>query len=167
VKVWGLLCNGHLCIDVLPEDPSTKSGTAHMNGERYQSLIQRVGKKWLRACHGGRLPHSVPLIQDHERCLWQEASLQYLADSHFDVLSDFPPSSPDLNVIESIWAHLREELNDSAPSGIERRDKFIRRLRGAVRVLNTTKRHTLLEMCGTLHRRARDVLKLKGARTDW
>jgi transposase len=167
VKVWGMLCRGRLCIEVLPEDPNTKSGTAHMNGARYQRLISRVGKKWLRQCHKGRLPHSVSLVQDHERCLWADKSIECLSKNHFRVLEDYPPSSPDLNVIEGVWAHLRKELNERAPVHIERREDFIKRLHAAVRVLNTSKMDTLLSMCDTLQERARDVIYLKGARTGW
>ena len=167
VKVWGLLCQGRLCIEVLPEDTATRSGTAHMNCARYQSLISRVGKKWLRLCHGGTLPHSVSLIQDHERCLRAKESTKCLSENHFNALEDFPPSSPDLNVTEGAWAHLRTELNEGAPVGIERREDFIKRLHAAVRVLNTTKKDILLAMCASLHERARDVIKLKGARTGW
>ena len=166
VKVWGLLCNGHLCVHILPEDPSTKSGTAHMNGERFQDMISQYGQKWLRACWSGRLLHKVALVQDHEKCLWAEESLACLAVSHLEPLGNYPVCSPDLNVIECVWALLRQRLEMDAPAGIEKRKDFIVRLRTAVRWLNS-KDDVLLKLCHGMRQRARDVLRQKGGRTSW
>ena len=47
VKVWSLLYKGHLCIHVLPEDASTKSGSAHINQASYQKMIRMHAKRWL------------------------------------------------------------------------------------------------------------------------
>ena len=165
VKVWGFLCRGHLCIEVLPEDPSTKSGTAHMNAGRYQAMINKYGKKWLRECHDGTLPRSTTLIQDHERCLWTKDSVACLAANNLHVLQNYPVNSPDLNPIECVWAHLRTELHRGAPTGIESRSAFIKRLRAAVRKLNTTGKGTLQSLCGSMHKRADAVIYWKGART--
>ena len=93
--------------------------------------------------------------------------MQALADNHFEVLENYPASSPDLNVIESVWAHMREELNSTSPSRIESRQHFIKRLRAVVRKLNRLRRHMLLNMCKSMPERARHVLKLKGARTKF
>ena len=67
VKVWGLLYKGHLCIHVLPEDASTKSGSAHTNQARYQKMIRMHAKWWLRECNKGRLPHRAQLVQGTNR----------------------------------------------------------------------------------------------------
>ena len=96
-----------------------------------------------------------------------EGSLACLAENHLHVLQNYPVSSPDLNGIEGVWALLRTELNEEAPASIESREAFIVRLRAAVRRLNTRSRQTLLSMCDSMQDRARDVLKLKGARTSW
>lgn len=167
IKVWGFLCMGHLCIEVLPEDSSTKSGTAHMNAWRYQEMIDKYGKKWLRECHGGTLPRSTTLIQDHERCLWTKDSIACLAANNLHVLDNYPVNSPDLNPIECVWAHLRRVLDSGAPAGVESRPAFIKRLRAAVRKLNTTDKETLQSLCGSMHKRADAVIKGRGARTDF
>jgi transposase len=167
VKVWGLLMNGHLCICVLPEDPTTKSGTAHMNGPRFQAMMDRYGKKWLRECNDGKLPHCVSLIQDYEKCLWTKDSIACLRAHHMRPLENYPASSQDLNVIECVWAHLRVRLNKSAPTGIEGRAAFIDRLRRAVRSLNADGSSTLQALCRSMPERCRAVLYRKGGRTDY
>ena len=57
-----------LCIQVLPEIASTKRGTARMNQGRFQAMIRRSAKRWLRECNKGRLPHRVELAMDQEKC---------------------------------------------------------------------------------------------------
>ena len=167
VKVWGLLYKGHLCIHVLPEDASTKSGSAHMNQGRYQKMVRLHAKRWLRECNKGRLPHRVPLVQDHEKCLWATRSLEVLRSNHLHPIMDYPPSSQDLNVIEGVWAHLRKKLHASAPRGIEKRRDFIKRLHGAVRSLNTSGQDMLVDMCSGFRKRCREVVQRKGGRIDY
>ena len=80
---------------------------------------------------------------------------------------DYPPSSQDLNVIEGVWAHLRKKLYASAPTGIEKRRDFIKRLHGAVHSLNTSEKDRLLDMCSSFQNRCRGVNKRKGSRIDY
>ena len=136
-----------------------------MNQARYQAMIAKHSEKWLRACHGGRLPHRVSLVQDHEKCLWADASLACLAEHHLYPLAT-PTSSPDLDVIEGVWALLRTELNEGAPVGVESREDFITRLGAAVARLNR-RQEILLSMCNSMKDRARDVLEGRGAMTEW
>ena len=83
VKVWGLLYKGHLCIHVLPEDVSTKNGSAHINQGRYQKMIRLHAKRWLRVFNEGRLPHRAQLVHDHGKCLWASCSLEVCRSNHF------------------------------------------------------------------------------------
>ena len=75
---------------------------------------------WRRACFGDDGP--VHVVQDHERCLWQDRNLTALALAGCPVVVSFPKSSPDLNAIEGWWRALRERLEMSAPEEIEARD---------------------------------------------
>ena len=164
VKVWGFLALGHLCYHVLPADDS--GGTVHMNGWRYRAMVARYGTAWIRRCFK-RMPRRVTLIQDYERCLWQRDSLSTLAQHHLFPLKKFPKCSPDLNAIEQVWHLLRQMLDASAPEIIESRSEFLIRFRKAVRALNTKCRAQLLAMCSDQQDRAREVLRLHGARTAW
>ena len=162
VKVWGFLSNGHLCIYVLP---LTDEGvTTHMNGVTFRKMITENAEAWRRHCWPSRTPPVLHLVQDHERCLWQEESLKCLKDHGIPALARFPKSSPDLNAIEEVWSLLRAYLEERAPTGLESRAAFLARLRGAVVHLNNSKRSSLLRMCRNQKERAKELLELDGAR---
>ena len=94
-------------------------------------------------------------------------SIQALRANHLHPIMHYPTSSQDLNVIEEVWSHLRTRLFESAPEGIETRADFIRRLHGAVRLLNTSGKATLLKMCRNMRERAQDVPNRRGERTGY
>ena len=47
VKIWGMFARGRLHYVVLPKDGPTK--TAHMNGARYNKVVQTHFSKWRRS----------------------------------------------------------------------------------------------------------------------
>ena len=162
VKIWGFLANGRLEYFVLPADGPKK--TTHMNGERYNDLVQSKFAAWRRQCfHDGKTAY---LIQDHERCLWQEQNLEALRAAGF-VVEAFPKSSPDLNAIEGIWARLRQILTEREPTERETRADFVARLRRTVTWMNENERDYMLRMCRNLKERADDVLENEDAKTKW
>jgi hypothetical protein len=168
VKVWGFLANGHLCVKVLPADGSDGEATTHMNGVRFRKMIDDHGAGWVKECFGGRQPRGgCHLVQDHERCLWQVESLVATQSVGLNVIMAYPKHSPDLNAIENVWALLKSCLADSAPTELESRSTFLRRLQRAFAHLNAKKASELRRLCNNQLERADDVLKLKGARTKW
>ena len=107
------------------------------------------------------------LIQDHERCLWNERSLDALKAAGFSVVENFPVSSPDLNAIEGWWNRLRMRLDDTAPEEMESRADFLVRLRRTVHWLNDNAADDALHLAQNQKERARKVKELKGARCEW
>lgn len=162
VKFWGLLANGMLHLYVLPMESATK--TTHMNGVRYRNLVKKKFATWRRASFDDDGP--AYLVQDHERCLWQDASLAELRKAGFTV-EDFPKSSADLNAIEGVWRLLKERLSDTEPEEFESRADFLVRLRRAVAWLNSNRAEHMLYLCTNQKERAQDVLDLLGAKTKW
>jgi len=139
--------------------------TTSMNGARYAALVEKEFKGWAKKLWGKKTPKTVSLIQDHERCLWMDKSLDALREAGFQVDDEFPKYSPDLNHIETVWANLRKELLNCAPTEIERRGKFLARLRRVVSRMNA--QGGFAGVCGDQKERAAAVVELKGARTKW
>lgn len=166
VKIWGFLANGRLEYWTLPADPD-KPGqkTTHMNGGRYQNLIQSKFALWRRACFGD--DETCHLVQDHERCLWQEQNLDALRAAGCIVVQEFPKSSPDLNAIEEAWNLVRQRLESTEPEAVEDRAAFLTRLRRTVQWINDNQADALLTMCTNQKIRAQAVQELKGARTKF
>ena len=162
VKIWGFLANGRLEYFVLPMDGPRK--TTHMNGTRYNELVQSKFAAWRHNCfHDSQ---SVYLVQDHEACLWQKRNLDALRGAGF-VVEPFPKSSPDLNAIEGIWGRLRQLLTEREPTQRETRAEFLVRLRRTVSWMNDNEKENMLRLCRNLKERADDVLENLGAKTKW
>ena len=150
----------------MPQDYSAdKYKTTHMNGARYNYLVSSKFAEWRERCFpDGKVVH---LVQDHERCLWQQQNLDALQKAKCPVVEQFPKSSPDLNAIEGIWKLLRDRLHSTDPAEFESRAQFLVRLRRAVNWLNDTQSEMMLTLCTNQKVRAKAVKELKGARCKW
>ena len=133
-------------------------------------MIAAHASKWIQSCfpYGGA-PQRLHLVQDHERCLWQDESVRTLRCHNLDPLPNFPRSSPDLNLIETVWHRLKQELDDTAPENIESRSDFLARLHGCVRRLNGSLQSELDALANQLPQRAAAIWAAKppGARTKY
>lgn len=129
----------------------------------YRWIILKKFPGWIAAARGKRArPH---FVQDHERCLWTEEASSALQDIGVKLLKKYPKCSQDLNPIETAWRELRERIAETEPAQIETREAFVVRLRNCVKWLNKNRRAYFLHLCRSQKQRAKDVLKLKGART--
>ncbi len=162
MKIWGFFCDGQLHYAVLPRDGRR---TTNMTVLRYGALVKAKFVQWRREC----LPRTrrVVLVQDYEKCLWNDASLKALAGAGCDVLKRHTKYSPDLNVIEVWWNRLRQLLEARAPATTETRPQFLARLRRTVTWMNRSLRAEGRRLCRGQKRRARAVLLLRGAKCKW
>ena len=145
--------------------PANGARTTHMNGEGHEWLVNNRFADWRQACFGDDEPAF--LIQDHERCLWQDRNLTALRVAGCKAVANFPKTSPDLNVIENWWHVLRVRLEFTAPDDLESRGEFLTRLRRTVNWLNEHRAEHALSICTDQKARAKDVLLLHGAKTKW
>ena len=167
VKIWGLFANGRMEYYLLPQDVDDKGRlkTTNMNGDRYEDLINSRFAKWRRNCFGDDEP--VHLIQDWERCLWQDRNVKALRVAGCPVLQNYPKCSPDLNAIEGWWHRIRQRLEKFSPETMESRSEFVQRLRRTVTWLNENSSADAVSLCTNQKVRARQVKSLEGARCKW
>jgi hypothetical protein len=120
---------------------------------------------WRRCCFGDDKP--VHLVQDHERCLWQDRNLVALKEAGLTLVTNFPKCSPDLNAIEGWWHRLRDLLEERAPVEMESREDFIRRLRRTVTWMNANLHSEALKLATNQKQRVADVKKARYAKSKW
>ena len=130
VKIWGMLANGLLFIEIL--DPGV-----NMDIPTYTELIEDKFEDWVGSCD--------MLVCDFEGCLRSKHSVEALEKIGLSLVPGYPKVSQDFNAIENVWNLLRKRLFATLPKGLESRDAFIVRLKAAVKWLNQHKQMR----CGT------------------
>ena len=127
-------------------------------------MVTRHFPRWRRAC----LPRGRAwVVKAYERLLRNPDIIEAERVAGCDQVAAFPKASPDFNAIEGWWRRLKMYLEQRAPVELERRDAFLRRLRRAVLHLNKRCRAEARRLCRNQQQRARECLKLSGARTRW
>ena len=137
-----------------------------MNRWWYEWIITRKFPQWFRQALG---PNQRPfLVQDHEKCLWNDLPLAALRQIGVELLTNFPKCSPDFNAIEGCWREVRARLAATEPTRFESRAQFVARLRVAVAWVNRNRTDLFLQWCTDQKERARECVDVRnGGRTGY
>jgi len=99
VMVWGCITAsgvGRLCqVD------------GQMNSAKYISILQEGYLGTLEDLHASQ--HDFTLQSDNDPKHTSKATQAWLRENHIPTLN-WPPSSPDMNIIENLWAHLDHQV---------------------------------------------------------
>ena len=154
VKVWGMLADGVVHIEVLEAGES-------MDKVLYVELIEDKFADWIGSCEY--------LVCDHERCLRSSEALGALARINLKLVENFPVVSQDFNAIENVWGELVKRLETTMPASRESREDFIKRLKSAVSWLNKNRQEQLYKFSTNQKERANACLAMQppGGRTIW
>ena len=151
VGVWGVLTRDGLRVTFLPK--------GRLTGATHAATVRKKYGAWAGWTQG--------VVHDGERALWAPAAKAAYTVVGVPALKQ-PPTSPDLNPIENIWARLDDRLERTAPDGYETEKKFMGRVRAAVRHLNTGEQlQELKRTVSSMPTRVQEVLKLKGGMTKY
>ena len=94
--VWGAISgNGQRQLTLCPKI---------LNSLSYQEII-RTGLLEIYS-------ETQTFIQDNAPCHRAKSTLTYFEDHGIMYMDDWPPNSPDINIIENLWATLKKHISD-------------------------------------------------------
>ena len=148
--VWGVLTAEGLSVAFLPG--------GRVSGSSHASIVRKYYGRWAGQCpvvfhDGERALHSPPA-----RSAYAAVGVQ---------CGKLPPTSPDFNPIENVWAMLNSRLATTKRSAWESEKAFRVRVRNAVLWLNSSRGDVLKGLLTSMPRRAAACVKLKGAMTPY
>ena len=62
--------------------------------------------------------------QDNAPCHVSVSTLNFLNENGFSILENWPPQSPDLNIIENVWSYLKRRVSKRNPKCLEELIRF-------------------------------------------
>lgn len=98
---------------------------------------------------------------DGASCHRSRSTTNFLAQKRIRVLPDWPPQSPDLNVIENLWVDLKERIKNKKPNSLEELWDI------AKREWANIPNEDIAKLYDSIPRRLRAVLQNKGGHTDY
>jgi len=105
-------------------------------------------------------PQSV-FVQDNAPCHKSRSTLTYLDHKHVCMLADWPPQSPDINIIENIWSILKAKVQKRSP-------KSENELWAAIeQEYYSIDDSVIIDLYASIPRRLQAVLEAKGEQTKY
>lgn len=99
--------------------------------------------------------------QDGAPCHRSRATRQFFTDEAVTVLEDWPAQSPDLNIIESIWAELKKKVRERMPKNLDELWSFCEEEWQKIPLKK------IKDLFSSLPRRIEAVIKANGSHTKY
>ena len=129
-----------------------------VSGSSHASIVRKYYGRWAGQC---------PVVfHDGERALHSPPAKSAYATVGVHC-GKLPPSSPDLNPIENVWAMLNVRLASTKPTAWESEKAFRVRVRNAVLWLNSSRGAVLKRLISSMPRRVEACVEVKGAMTPY
>ena len=107
VIVWGsVTAQGRAGLLFLPKKET-------MNAEKYLNLLQEKLPVWMN------IRKTQLFQQDGVPCPTAKKLKKWFQDKPFNLLDPWPGASPDLNIIENVWSHMKKKVALRSPSTYE------------------------------------------------
>jgi hypothetical protein len=100
-------------------------------------------------------------VQDNAPCHKSESTMKYLEKKHICLLSDWPPQSPDINIIENLWSILKSKVDKRSPKSTSELWKAVEE------EFYSIPHSVIINLYDSIPRRLQAVLKNNGAHTKY
>ena len=153
VMVWGgVSLHGKTNLIFVPKGKTVNAAT-------YQWILGRAITPTLRGRFGR---HGIVLLHDGAPAHKARTTKQWLARHHIMVMENFPPNSPDLNIIENVWGVMKRRMYSA------RIFKTLRSLKAAVkREWANIGSSTLTSLVKNMPNRIQAVIDAQGGTTKY
>jgi hypothetical protein len=133
-----------------------------INSSTYRQRILPVIDDWMQLSR--RAGHQLILIQDGAPGHRAYATQQDIRD-HGILMMDWPPFSPDLNLIETVWNKMKDYIQHQLAG--ERNPPLPRLRRLVTEAWEQITPEQLDAILDTMHQRCQDVIDAHGKHTKW
>jgi len=100
-------------------------------------------------------------VQDNAPCHKSKSTMKYLEKKNICLLSDWPPQSPDINIIENLWSILKSKVDKRSPKSTSELLKAIEE------ELYSIPDSVIINLYDSISRRLQSVLNSNGADTKY
>lgn len=154
VMVWGCIGHNfrHLSVVELGDN------NQRLNSEEFvkQCLVPLRKKLAARKlCN-----NTLWLMQDGARIHWTETAKAYVMNTlRLKIVEAWPPHSPDLNGIETVWSILKRAVAERGPWGVDDLKQFV------VEEFEKIDTEVINSICGSFRNKCEEVIRRNGANT--
>ena len=128
-----------------------------LKSDDYQNILKIALLPYL-----DKLAYKNPLfLQDGATCHTSASTKKFLEENKINLISNYPPQSPDLNVIENVWSMIKRKIDLNKASTNEEIFDIVKKEWDSIPQCEIQK------LIDSMERRIKSVISAKGGNTKY